>query len=72
MLIKIKVICRAKKTSIKQLSPEEYKVHLTAAPIDGKANSTLLALLAVYFGVTQSRVEIKRGEKSQHKIVEIL
>ncbi len=48
------------------------KIYLTAVPVDGKANKELIKLLAEKLGVSKSRIEIIKGEKSKEKVVEVL
>jgi uncharacterized protein len=71
MLIKIRVTPRASKNEIIKVSETEYKVKLTAAPIDGEANEKLIKLLSKKWKVAKSRIRIERGEKSREKMVEI-
>ena len=47
-------------------------VFVKSAPIDGKANSEVVRLLARYFRVPQSSVIIRRGGKGRQKLVEIV
>lgn len=70
--VNVKVIPRSKKTKIERLSKNEFKVHLTAPPVDGAANEQLIELLAAYFGVKKRQVRIVQGEKGRKKVVEIL
>jgi uncharacterized protein (TIGR00251 family) len=44
-----------------------YKVTLTAAPVDGKANSHLLKFVAKAFGLPPSRVVLESGSHSRNK-----
>lgn len=44
-------------------------VHLRARPVQGAANTALLALLAEHWGVPKSRLEIVRGATSRQKVV---
>ena len=46
-------------------------VWLHARAHDGEANKAVVKVLAKYFGVAKSCVEIVRGEKSREKVVEI-
>jgi len=46
-------------------------VYVNEPPIDGRANSAIVGLLAKYFNVTRSEVIITSGEKSRNKIIEI-
>lgn len=71
MKINVKVIPSAKKNDLKQEN-ELYKVYLTAPAVDGKANTALIKFLAVYFKVRPSSIEILKGLKTRHKIVNIV
>lgn len=51
---------------------ELYKVYVTVAPEQGKANKKMIELLAEYFDVAKSNIRIIKGETSRNKIVEIL
>ncbi|OGE83840.1 MAG: hypothetical protein A3B95_02760 [Candidatus Doudnabacteria bacterium RIFCSPHIGHO2_02_FULL_43_13b] len=72
MRIYVKVIPRASKNEITKVSEGEYKVKLMAPPIDGKANSMLISILAEYFDVPKSNLTIIGGKSTRVKIVEIL
>ncbi len=48
------------------------KVHLTAPPVEGKANAALIECLAEHFGVKRRQVRIVLGQKSREKVVEII
>jgi len=50
---------------------EAIKLAITAPPVDGKANAHILKLLARWFGVSKSAVELVRGELSRQKTVRI-
>lgn len=49
-----------------------YIVYLREKPHDGEANVALIKLLSDYFDVAKSQIAIISGQKSHHKIVEIL
>jgi len=72
MRVYVKVIPKSSKNKIEKISDEEYKVWLTALPIEGKANKSLIEKLADYFNVSKSNVEIVGGKTSKIKIVDIL
>jgi uncharacterized protein len=72
MRIYVKVIPRSSKNEVMKISEGEYKVKLTAAPVDGAANDMLLRVLAEYFGVPKSSLQIIGGRSARVKIVEIL
>jgi uncharacterized protein YggU (UPF0235/DUF167 family) len=45
--------------------------HIRAAPTDGQANAYLVRYLAGSLRVAQSRVTIKSGHTSRHKLIEV-
>jgi len=47
------------------------KLRLAAPPVEGKANTALIAWLADWFGVPKNRVSIEQGELSRHKRVRV-
>ncbi len=74
-VIKVKATPNAKREQIK-IEPNEagediYRVFIHASPDKGKANKSVIALLAKHFGVTKSSITIVKGETSREKIVEI-
>lgn len=62
----------AKKTEVAGEHGDALKIRLAAPPVEGKANQKLIVWLADFFAVPQRQVEIKSGETSRRKIVEIL
>lgn len=50
---------------------DAFKIQIKAPPIEGRANSELIAFLAKAFGVTKQGVVIQGGEKSRVKLVKI-
>jgi uncharacterized protein YggU (UPF0235/DUF167 family) len=50
----------------------EYAAYFNVAPEGGKANRKVCEMLAKYFDVPKSSVQIRAGEHSKAKIVEIL
>ena len=70
MKLTVRVIPNAKKT---QILKEEgiLKVKIDAPPSEGRANKRLVEVLADYFSVPKTRVEILRGIRSRNKIVQI-
>ena len=71
MRIYVKVIPRASKNEVVKISDGEYKVKLTAPPVDGKANGMLLKILAEYFNVSKSSLQIVGGKTARVKMVDI-
>lgn len=72
MRIYIKVIPRSSKNEITKISEGEYKVKLTAPPVDGQANDMLIKVLAEYFDVSRSKLTIIGGKSAKIKIIEIM
>ena len=50
---------------------EEWKITLTAPPVDGRANRACTEFLARLLGVPRAAVSIIRGETSRRKLVQI-
>ena len=49
----------------------EYKVTLTAPPVDGKANAHLLKFVAKAFGLAKSQVSLESGAHSRSKCLRL-
>lgn len=71
MKIFVKVKPAARKNKVKKVGETEYEVSVSAPPADGKANKAVIAILAEYFGVTKSCIEIVSGRSAKHKLFEI-
>ena len=69
--ISLKFVPKAYKNEIIKITENNYKVRLTAAPIDGEANKKLIELLSKFFKVSKTSIQIKKGLKSKNKILEI-
>jgi len=71
MRIYIKVSPRSSRNEIQKISEGEYKVKLTAPPVNGEANKKLIEILSEYFGVSKSLVKIVGGKTAKNKIIDI-
>lgn len=71
MIVQAKVKPGAKNQKIVE-SDGGLIVYLHARAHDGEANAALVKILADYYGVSKSQVEIIRGQKSHQKVVEII
>lgn len=69
--ISVKVVPRAKKNMVECIKEGEYRVRLTAPPVDEKANRLLIKLLSKYFDVAPSLIRIISGETSRQKTIEL-
>ena len=63
---------RSSKNEMTKISEGEYKVRLTAPPVDGEANAMLIKILSDYFKVAKSNIQIVGGKSARTKIVDIL
>jgi uncharacterized protein (TIGR00251 family) len=61
----------AKQTTIAGLHGDALKIRLAAPPIEGRANEALLRFIADLFRVPLRNVQLKQGEQSRHKRVEV-
>jgi uncharacterized protein (TIGR00251 family) len=67
-LIEVKVIPNANKTELMK-TQSGFRARIRCAPVDGKANEALIALLSDEFGIAKRNVEITRGKTSRTKTV---
>lgn len=67
-LLSVYVQPGARKSGVVGVHGEALKVAIAAPPVDGKANSTLLATLRGVFSLPADRLTLERGEKSRHKL----
>ncbi len=72
MRIYIKVIPRSSEIKVEKFSEGEYRIKLTAPPVEGEANKQLMDVLAKHFGVSKSQIAIVGGKSTRTKIVDIL
>ena len=70
--IEVKVIARASKCEVIQLSENNFKVKLTRPALEGKANEQLREVLSEYFKKPKANVKIVSGEHNALKRVELL
>ena len=71
MIIKIKVYTSSGKQEIIKISDKEYKAYLKNKREDNKANIELINSLAKYFNTSQMNIHIKRGKKSNKKLIQV-
>lgn len=71
MRIYIKVSPRSSKNEVVKISEGEYKVKITAPPVDGAANDALIKILSQHFKVARSLIKIVGGKTSKIKMVDI-
>jgi uncharacterized protein (TIGR00251 family) len=71
MIVRVRVQPRAKRNALAGRMEQEWKLQLTAPPIDGRANQACVEFFARGLGIAQSRVRLVAGEKSRHKVLEL-
>ena len=70
--LKVRVIPNAKKSEFAGYREGELVLRLNAPPVDGKANKAAVEFVSRYFGVSRSAVLLVGGERSRHKIFQIV
>jgi len=69
----VRVTPRASKNKIVDiLSDGTVKVHLTAPPVEGKANAALIKFLAKVLDVPQNQLEVVAGTGGRDKLISVL
>ncbi len=71
MIIKVHVRTHAHEDRIEEVGVEEYKLWTTAIPEKDQANDAVIEILAEYFNTSPSKIHIRSGNKSTHKLIEI-
>ena len=69
----VRVTPRATKNEIIEVMNDgTIKVHLTAPPVDGKANEALLKFMAGILEIPKSRLEVVAGAGGRDKIISVI
>jgi uncharacterized protein (TIGR00251 family) len=71
LLLKVRVSPSSSKNKLSGYLGEELKISLSAPPVDGKANSALIAFLSKALGLKKADLEIHSGQSSRSKVVKI-
>ncbi len=67
--LEVRVIPKASKSEVVGLCEGVLRVRIAAPPVEGKANRTLVVLLAERLGLRPGDVRIIRGASSRNKLV---
>jgi uncharacterized protein (TIGR00251 family) len=70
-VIRVKVKPNSRISTFEQAQDGTWLARLRAAPIDGKANEELIALVAAHFQCLKSAVSIRSGAAGRLKLVRI-
>lgn len=71
MRIYARVRARSSQNKIEKISDEEYKIWTTAAPVNNEANKKIIQLLADFFNISKSQIEIVGGKTAKTKMIDI-
>jgi hypothetical protein len=71
IILKVYLQPKASKNEVVGPYRDGIKVKVTAPPVEGKANETLIRLLAKEFGTSPSCIEIIKGLHSREKTLRI-
>ncbi len=69
--IQVKVKPNSRVCGLVEASDGSWVARVKAPPVDGKANTELLALIARHFGVRKAQVSIRSGASGRLKLVRI-
>ncbi|MGR5096922.1 DUF167 family protein YggU [Vibrio maritimus] len=72
LILRIYVQPKASRDKLVGEHGDEFKVAITAPPVDGKANAHLSKYLAKQFKVAKGQVVIEKGELGRHKQLRII
>jgi len=70
--LKVRVIPNAKKNEFAGHREGELILRLNAPAIEGRANKAAVEFVSRFLGVSRSAVVLVQGERSRHKIFEIV
>ena len=71
MRVTVRVVPRARRTTVEPLADGGFRVAVTAPAQEGQANQAVIDALAAYLGVPRSKVRIVLGRTARRKVVEI-
>ena len=71
MRYNIKVKTHAKQEKVEKIDENNFLVNVKEPATENRANEAVVKVLANFFGVSKSRVEIIKGLKSKNKVISI-
>lgn len=69
LVLTVKVQPRASRNKLGERTGAEWKIWVTAPPVDSAANQAVVEFLAEELGLSKSRVELVRGGTNRHKTI---
>jgi uncharacterized protein len=71
--ITVRVSPRSSRNEIREILDDgTVKIRLTAAPVEGQANTALVKFLAEVLEIAPSRIEIVAGQSGKDKLITII
>ena len=70
-LIEVRVKPHSRTSAFEPAGDGTFVAHVKAAPVEGKANDELIALVARHFGCSRNAVSIKSGAAAKRKLLKI-
>ena len=69
--LKVRVTPNARKNTVVSWTEDEIRLKIKAPAVEGKANAALIEYLSELTDVSRSKIQLKAGEKSRIKLIEI-
>lgn len=69
--IEVRVKPNSARAALETDGEGHYVARVRAAPVEGKANEELIALIADHFGLRKAQVSIRHGSGGRRKLVEL-
>ena len=69
--LKVRVTPNARKNAVVSWTADEIRLKIKAPAVEGKANAALIEYLSELTDLPRSKIEVKAGEKSRIKLIEI-
>lgn len=71
LLLNLRIQPKAAKNKFAGPYGDQYKIRITAPPVDGKANACLIKFIAKSFDVPNKQVLLTHGDSSRNKRIRI-
>lgn len=71
LILRVRIQPRASRDEFVEPMDDAYKIRIKAPPVDGKANSHLIAFLAKQFGISKGKITLENGLSSRIKRLRI-
>ena len=72
VLIKTKIFPNSKKAEIRKVDKDSFEIKVKAGPILGAVNREVVEMLAIYFKISKSKIQMIRGGRARNKLFKII